>query len=247
MPAALFDLTQDVDGPVAGPLAAHVARAATDESVRELMALRSVYQLKEADPHTFAIPRIRGQAKAALVEIQADEYGGGRPGRMHAELFALCLRGLGLSDAPNDYLDHVPADWLAMANALSLFGLHRRIRGALCGHLAAFEMTSSLPCSRYLTGLQRLGYGTDVTEFFDEHVEADAVHEQLAAHDLCGSLVRDEPRLVGDVMFGASVSHRLAARACDRVLLAWQEGRSALRSPLPVPDDIASVVPGAAA
>ena len=40
---------------------------------------RSAYQLKEADPHSWAIPRLRGRPKAALVEIQADEYGGGRP------------------------------------------------------------------------------------------------------------------------------------------------------------------------
>ena len=38
-------------------------------------------------------------AKAALVEIQSDEYGGGRPQRMHAELFAKTMRGLGLDSA----------------------------------------------------------------------------------------------------------------------------------------------------
>ena len=27
--------------------------------------LKSVYQLKEADPHTFVIPRLQGRAKAA--------------------------------------------------------------------------------------------------------------------------------------------------------------------------------------
>lgn len=42
---------------------------------------RSAYQLKEADPHSFALPRVpAGRAKAAFVEIQADEYGGGVPG-----------------------------------------------------------------------------------------------------------------------------------------------------------------------
>ena len=49
---------------------------------------RSAYQLKEADPHSWALPRLSGPPKAALVEVQADEYGGGRPERIHAELFA---------------------------------------------------------------------------------------------------------------------------------------------------------------
>ena len=44
---------------------------------RELAIHRSGYQLKEADPHTWAIPRLTGRAKAAMVMIQADEYGGG--------------------------------------------------------------------------------------------------------------------------------------------------------------------------
>jgi hypothetical protein len=36
-----------------------------------------------------------------------------------------------------------------------------------------------------------------------EHVEADAVHEQIAAHDLCGSFAAAEPELAGDVVWGA--------------------------------------------
>ena len=72
----------------ARPLSRYVAAQATLEQFREFVIHRSAYQLKEADPHTFAIPRIRGQAKAAMVEVQADEYGGGDPERMHSRLFA---------------------------------------------------------------------------------------------------------------------------------------------------------------
>jgi hypothetical protein len=75
-----------------------MAREATLEQAKEFVVLRSVYQLKEADPHTWAIPRLRGRAKSAMVEIQADEYGGGKPGRIHAELFARTMQGLGLAE-----------------------------------------------------------------------------------------------------------------------------------------------------
>ena len=60
-------------------LSRHVERAATLDQVLEFLVHRSAYQLKEADPHSWAIPRLSGPPKAALVEIQADEYGGGRP------------------------------------------------------------------------------------------------------------------------------------------------------------------------
>ena len=161
-------------------------RRPTSEQFREFVMHRSIYHLKEADPHTWAIPRLRGSAKAALVEIQADEYGGGRVERMHSELFRATMRGLDLDDSYGAYLDRVPAITLAISNVMSLFGLHRRHRGALLGHLAAFEMTSSLPNRRYGQGLRRLGGDEAAARFYDEHVQADAVHEQIAAHDMCG-------------------------------------------------------------
>lgn len=232
VPQTLFAMAAaDNDRP---SLAAYIARNASVEQVAEVLVLRSPYQLKEGDPQTFAIPRLSGRAKAALVEIQTDEYGGGRPHRMHAALFAQSMRALGLDDTPNAYLDQVPAVVLASHNALSLFSLHRRLRGALCGHLAAFEMTSSLPAKRWVSGMQRLGLGPPAFEFFDEHIEADAVHEQIAAHDLCGALVADQPELVGDVLFGAATCLELDAVVAEHVLAAWEQGGTALREPAPI-------------
>jgi hypothetical protein len=222
----LFDLTADTGGP--SP-AGFVARSATVEQVREMCVLRSVYQLKEADPHTWALPRLHGRPKSALVEIQADEYGNGRPGRMHAELFAATLRSLGLDDTYGAYVEETPAVTLAGVNAMHLFGLHRRWRGALVGHLAAYEMTSSAPCKRYAAGLRRLGLPEEAAEFFDEHVQADAVHEQVAAHDLCGALAASEPRLAADILFGAATCLGLDALAASATLDAWTAGRTALR------------------
>src|SRR5205807_8709536 len=135
------------------------------------------YQLKEADPHTWAIPRLMGGPKSAMVEIQADEYGGGQPGQSHAELFADTMAGLGLDATYGSYLDLLPGTTLATVNLISLFGLHRRWRGALVGHLAVFEMTSVVPMSRYSAALRRLGVDHSARLFYDVHVEADAVHE----------------------------------------------------------------------
>jgi hypothetical protein len=122
---------------------------------------------------------------------------------------------------------------LATNNLMSLFGLHRRLRGALLGHLAAFEMTSSLPNRRYGNGLRRLGFDEVATRFYDEHVEADAVHEQIAAHDLCGGLVRVEPALAVDVLFGAAAGLALDRLFAAHLLDSWAAGRSSLRTPAP--------------
>ena len=222
--AALFDMAARDPSP---GLSRYVASKATAAQLKEFVIHRSVYQLREADPHTWAIPRLNGRAKAALVEIQSDEYGGGCPERMHSTLFADTMRGLGLDDTYGGYVDQVPAITLASVNLITLFGLHRRLRGAAVGHLAAFEMTSSAPNRSYGNGFRRLGHPT-LTGYFDEHVEADAVHEQIAARDLAGGLVEAEPQLVGDVLFGAVAALRMDGWVTEHVLAAWTLDQSSL-------------------
>ncbi|MFI7694053.1 iron-containing redox enzyme family protein [Nonomuraea sp. NPDC049655] len=223
---ALTALTaEDDDGP---SVSLHLQREAGIDTFREFVIHRSIYHLKEADPHTWAIPRLRGRPKAALVEIQADEYGGGRPERMHCELFGHTMRGLGLDDSYGAYLPRVPAVTLAVSNAMSLFGLHRRLRGALVGHLAAIEMTSSLPNRRYAAGLRRLGGDAAAARFYEEHVQADAVHEQIAAADLCGGFAAAFPALTGDVLYGAACALALERRWAEHVMGRWERGASSL-------------------
>ena len=222
----LRDLVDADDGP---QLSRYLQRSATRTQFTEWAVHRSLYQLKEADPHTWAIPRLGGRAKAALVEIQVDEYGNGRIDRMHSELYRKLLRGWDLDDTYGYYVDAVPGITLALSNVMSLFGLRRELRGALVGHLAAYEMTSSAPCRRYAKGLRRLG-GDDATcDFFDVHVTADALHEQLAAHDLCGGLAEAEPDLAEDIVFGAAACLYVDTRFATHVLDSWQAGESSLR------------------
>ena len=225
---ALRRMVVEDDGP---PLARFIETRATLEQVREFMVHRSLYQLKEADPHTFGIPRLSGPPKAATVEIQADEYGGGRLELMHSELFARGMADVGLSPAYGAYLDVVPGPTLATVNLMSLFGLHRRRRACVVGHLAVFEMTSSIPNRRYGNALRRLGFGATATAFYDEHVEADAVHDAIAAHDLAVGMARTEPHLAGDVLFGAAALLALDARAAAPILAAWEAGESSLLAP----------------
>ncbi|MEV0135793.1 iron-containing redox enzyme family protein [Dactylosporangium sp. NPDC050688] len=226
VPHALTALVDADDSP---SLSKFLTSRATLEQFREFVIHRSIYHHREADPHTWAIPRLAGPAKAALVEIQSDEYGGGHLDRMHAELFRATMRKLDLDDGYGAYLDVVPAVTLATNNLMSLFGLHRRLRGAILGQLAVFEMTSSLPNRRYGNGLRRLGGDATATRFYDEHVEADAVHEQIAAHDLCGGFCAREPQQGGLVLFGAASALALDGRFAGYVLDRWLAGQSSLR------------------
>lgn len=218
-------LIDAADGP---SLSRFMAERGTLDEMREFCIHRSAYQLKEADPHTWAIPRVDGPAKAAMVSIQADEYGAGDPAAVHATLFATTMAALGLDASYGAYLDRLPGITLATVNLVTMFGLHRRWRGAAVGHLAVFEMTSVTPMGRYASVLRRLGLGADATRFYDVHVEADAVHEVIAADRMVDPLVATHPGLADDVVFGAEALMGVEERFTRHVLDRWRLGRSSL-------------------
>jgi hypothetical protein len=213
-----FDWVAGHDGP---SLARHVQSSATEEQVLDLLRVRSVYHLKEADPTTWVIPRLPVAAKAPLVELQYDEYGIGDPARLHAHLWARGMEASGLRPERGAYVDEAPVEALEQNNALSMFGLQRRLRGAAVGHLAAFEATSSMPSRRMAQGLARLGFPPEMIGYYTEHVEADAVHEQVALRDVCVPLVREDPALEADVWFGAWACLDLEDRTAHRLLDGW--------------------------
>ena len=226
MDLALRAIIEADDAP---SLSSYIERDATLDEVKEFVTHRSAYQLKESDPHSWALPRLSGKPKAALVEILYDEYGGGDAARVHAQLFADAMDALGLDSTYGAYLDRIPGVTLTTVNLMSMLGTHRRRRGAICGHLAVFEMTSSIPNRRYAEGLRRLGFGGRATAFFDEHVVADAVHENIAAVDLAGGLARDEPEVARDILWGARALIRVEANWARHLLESWERGESSLR------------------
>ncbi|MBX9392196.1 iron-containing redox enzyme family protein [Streptomyces sp. TRM72054] len=201
--------------------------------LREYAAQRSLYHLKEADPHAWVLPRLWGRAKAAMAAVEFDEFGGGRADRVHARLFADLMADLGLDTTYGHYLDGACAEALTTVNLMSLFGLHRSLRGALVGHFAAVEVTSSPGSRRLAEAMRRTGAGPAAEHFYDEHVEADAVHEQVVRHDVIGGLLAQEPWLARDIAFGIDATGYVEDRLAERLLTGWRAGKSSMRTPLP--------------
>ena len=202
------------------------------EQMREYFAHRSLYHLKEGDPHAWAIPRLTGQAKASFVAVEFDEYGGGRGSKVHQQLFADLLDAAGLDSSYLGYLNDVAADALAVVNLMSLFGLHRELRGAAIGHFASTEITSSPGSGRLVEALQRMGAPEPCIGFYREHVEADAVHEQVVRTDVVGDMVAREPQLDRDVVFGIRARDLIEDRLATHLMECWTTGRTSLRRPL---------------
>ncbi|MEU8951041.1 iron-containing redox enzyme family protein [Streptomyces sp. NPDC048489] len=224
-------LVEPID--LAGSLSHRLETSGELWQLREYAALRSIYHLKEADPHAWVIPRLTGRAKAAMVAIEYDEFGAGHPEQIHARLYADLMNDLGLDPAYGRYLDQAPAALLATVNLMSLFGLHRALRGALVGHFACVEVTSSPGSRRLARAMRRCGAGPAAEHFYAEHVEADAVHEQVVRYEVVGGLLADEPDLEEDVAFGCAATLLLEERLALHIQNAWDRQRSALRTPIP--------------
>ncbi|WP_370326126.1 iron-containing redox enzyme family protein [Euzebya sp.] len=234
-----FDLAEELWALAAGAespdaLSARMAREGTWSDLCEISVHRSAYQRKEADPHTWGIPRLAGEPKARLVAIQSDEYGEGITEEMHAGLFGLSMQGMGLDPTYGAYLDHIPGVTLSTVNLISFFGLHRRWRGALIGHLAGFEMASVAPMRNYATALRRLGCDDWTCLFYDTHVVADAEHQYVAV-ELAESLVTQTPAMKADVLFGASALSAVEGMMSSHLTDCFGAGRTSLRLPLDLP------------
>ncbi|HVT64751.1 MAG TPA: iron-containing redox enzyme family protein [Mycobacteriales bacterium] len=223
--AALRELTTGGGGPALSTFCEHDA---SWEQIKEVCIHRSAWQLKEADPHTWALPRLGGRPKAALAEIQQGEYGDGVERDVHQHLYALTLSLLGLDTRYGFYLSQTPGVTLATVNLASLFGLHRTYVPALIGHLAGFEMSSVAPMSAYSAALRRLDAPQAACHFFDVHVVADAHHAQVAADGLAGGLVAQQPAAAPMVLWGAEVLMWSERQFATYVMEAWREGRSSL-------------------
>ncbi|MCX5043927.1 iron-containing redox enzyme family protein [Aldersonia sp. NBC_00410] len=209
-------------------LSDYLSERGTWVQMREFFAHRSLYHLKEGDPHAWVIPRLSGAAKAALVAVEFDEYGGGRVERMHSTLFANLLREAGMSSRYLAYLDCVPPESLATVNFMSLCGLHRNLRAALVGLFAATEITTAPSARRIVAGLTRLGAPRACRHFYTEHIEADAVHEQILRHDIVAQMIQDDPKCEGDIVFGIEASELLEQRLARFVLDKWNRELSSL-------------------
>ncbi|KAA6210942.1 iron-containing redox enzyme family protein [Streptomyces filamentosus] len=230
-PAEVFDalLTEPPDG---RGVSRHLLRDGTLTHLREHAVLRSVHQLRESDPQAWVLPRLGGRAKAAMATVLYDEFGAGRPERVHAGLYADLMDALGLDPRYGHYLPVIGAAALAPTNLMSLLGLRRAHRGALVGHFAVLETTSPPAASWHAAALRRCGVGEAAVRYYDEHVEADAVHEQLVRHEVVGGLLADEPELAADVVFGAEATVLLEDALGEAVVSAWEQGSSALLAPV---------------
>ena len=85
---------------------------------------------------------------------------------------------------------------------------------------------------RIADALDRMSAPEACTRFYLEHVEADAVHEQVVRNDVVADLLRREPHLESDVVLGIRAFELVEDRLADHLMKCWSDKRTSLLSPL---------------
>jgi len=231
-PARHPTLVQELDAVVSAypstSISDFLCRRGTIDELREYCIHLSVSKLKYSDAQAFGVARLQGAAKAAMVQIQFGDHGGGSSAHSATSLFGEMLTSLRLDPSYGAYVGHVPGVSLASANLESFFGLHRRWRGAMVGQVAAMKMTSVESMERCGKAMEHVGIHEDEAQYFQTRSRIDALNALIARNRLVGALVHAEPEVAGDVLFGARSHLLLEERQSDNVLSAWSRGNSSL-------------------
>ncbi len=217
----LLDLVAGDDGP---STAAFLQRRASREQILDYLRERSVQQLKESDPQSFVLPRLDGAAKVALAELQYDEYGGGRPQRLHATMYGDALEAAGLDRTYGAYIDETSGLSLTCCNVMTMFGLNRRLRGAAMGHLAAFEASSSVPAARSRPASNGSGFPMRSRRTSTSTSRRTPYTSTWPRATSAARWSAEDPSLREDVLFGAASSLHLDALSGGELLDRWTTG-----------------------
>jgi hypothetical protein len=203
------------------------------EQLKEIVAMRSLFFLKEPDPWAMVIPSLHGEAKAGLLDLLLDEYGWGRYDHMHSTVYEELMRALGLETEYDAYLDRTPWQFLAGLNLQGMYARHRRLCRRMYGYIYLVEADSPRSMVNYIEAWKRLGLGDDerVTKFYELHITADEGHQDVALNEVIRPVVAAEPAAAPEVARGVLEGHAVHHLFSTHLRASFGAGRSALRAP----------------
>lgn len=206
--------------------------SATLDQLREIVAQRSLFFLKEPDLWSMVIPSLRGQAKAGLLDLLLDEYGWGRHEHMHSTVYEDLMRRLGLDTTYDAYLDRADHRYLASLTYQGMCARNRRLVRRMYGYIYLVEADSPSSMRTYIAAYRRLGItDEDTLRFYSLHVTADESHSDIALHEVIAPLVRDEPAAAPEIARGVLEGRVLHAAFARHLADSFRAGRSSLRVP----------------
>jgi hypothetical protein len=228
--AWLQELTLERELVPASGMGPFLREHATLDQMREIVAQRSLFFLKEPDPWAMVIPSLHGPAKAGLIDVLLDEYGWGRYEHMHSTVYETLMRKLDLETGYDAYLDRTAWQYLAALNLQGMYARNRRLCRRMYGYIYLVEADSPRSMVNYLAAWTRLGIDDpDVTRFYDLHVTADEGHQQVALEEMIRPVVAAEPEAAPEIARGVLEGIVVHSWFSEHLVQSFSAGRSSLR------------------
>lgn len=217
-------------------LLSFIATDATSTHVEELAIHRSMFRGNEIESRVRAASQLCDHVTSSTRSGGVDDFGLDATVAVHAEMFRMALEATGIDGPHGTSLESVPSASLSSLNLVTMFALHRRWRAALVGYVALREMCLGSAGS-YVTGLERLGM-RGVVDYCRAQHDAGELLDSICLDESVSGFVAAQPELSSDVIFGARSFELLEGAFITRLMTAWSDGRSSLRSGRPSTNSI---------
>jgi hypothetical protein len=224
-PATLAEFLRCLDGAVRadarpGAEAEFLARGASLEQFRGVVAEYAPDGLTEASAMCHALPRLPARAQMPLARILIDEYGCGNPGRAHSQLYRRLLEELGMATLLEAYLGTATTASLAAVNVWHWMARRAPAIELYLGALAYVEAAIPAAFRPFAAACARLGIAQH--GYFTEHIHIDAYHANDARRILA-ELGRARPVDPSQAWAGVRLARRLARHAFRTAMARCQE------------------------
>lgn len=156
--------------------------------------------------------KVPASAKMELANNYWDEMGRGNPKGMHGPMLDGVVETLELDPRIEDTV------WesLALANGMTAMATTRRYAWHSVGALGAIELTAPARSRAVADGLRRLGFGKEVSRYFDLHAVLDVKHSEDWNAKVITPLVAEDPRRATAIAEGALIRLTAGARCFAR-------------------------------
>jgi hypothetical protein len=206
-----------------------IREQATLDQLREIVAQRSLFFLREPDPWIYALPTLSGQAKAGLIDLLLDEYGWGKLERMHSSVYSQLMEALGLDSHIDHYSATTSWQYLATLNHQWMLALTTEYSRRLLGTIYLTEADSPNAMTNYLAAWKRLGIEDPrILEFYEIHVQADENHRDVALHEVIEPVCALEDDAEREVAIGIFDGRTVEAEFARHLKQVFSRGETSL-------------------
>lgn len=196
------------------------------DRIKQIVSHRSLFFLREPDPWIYAIPTLKGVAKAGLIDLLLDEYGWGKLDHMHSTIYSRLMESLDLDSRIDHYESSTPWQFLAVQNHQWMLALTPGLALQLLGTIYLTEAESPAAMANYLAAWERLGItDPEILHFYELHATADENHRDVALHEVLMPSCGGDRRAAHEIACGIFDGKSLEASYADALLGEFADGR----------------------